>query len=222
MKKLKLFFSVLMLLLMSVGQIWGEKITLTATSLELTGSYTSGTEKTVGGVTFVFTDLMKNSSNIQAKASSGVLYNKTAIPGNITEIKVTHSGTARSTTVCYGTTAQPTTNSETFSGSKTISVSGSNTYFKITRGSNAAYWTSVEITYTPAGSNNPTVLFASFKKTFYHDFSRIIIKTKIKKFMDIINFIILIVGILQLLISLITLIIGFLQLLVAVLALFKK
>ena len=158
MKKLKLFFSVLMLLLMSVGQIWGEKITLTATSLELTGSYTSGTEKTVGGVTFVFTDLMINSSNIQAKASSGVLYNKTAIPGNITEIKVTHSGTARSTTVCYGTTAQPTTNSETFSGSKTISVSGSNTYFKITRGSNAAYWTSVEITYTPSGSNNPTAL----------------------------------------------------------------
>ena len=154
---LKLISVLVLILTIGVGQMWAEKITLTATSLELTGSYTTGTEKTVGGVTFVFTDLMKNNSNIQAKASSGVLYNKTAIPGNITEIKVTHSGTARSTTVCYGTTAQPTDNTETFSGSKTISVSGNNTYFKITRGSNAAYWTSVEITYTPSGGSTPTL-----------------------------------------------------------------
>ncbi len=141
---------ILLLVCIGVGNVWGGKITLTQSSLGLTGSYTSGTEKTVDGVTFVYTDLMKNSDNIQAKASTGVIYNKTAMPGNITEIKVTHSGTARSTTVYYGTTAQPTTNSNTFSGSKTISVSGSNKYFKITRGSNAAYWTSIEITYADA------------------------------------------------------------------------
>jgi len=157
-----------MLFTIGIGNVWGGKITLTQSSLGLTESYTSGTEKTVDGVTFVYTNLMKNGDNIQAKASTGVIYNKTAMPGNITEIKVTHSGTERSTTVYYGTTAQPTTNSNTFSGSQTISVSGSNKYFEITRGINAAYWTSIEITYadmTPATvtlmDNSKTITEAS-------------------------------------------------------------
>lgn len=145
-----------MLLTLSVSAAWGatETITLTQSALELTGSYTTETEKTIDGVTFVYTDLMKNNDNIQAKASSGIIYNKTAIPGNITKITVTHSGTARSTTVCYGTSAQPTENSTQFSGSKEITVSGSNSFFKITRGSNAAYWTEIVITYETSNSSD--------------------------------------------------------------------
>ena len=142
--------SVVCMLFVGVGNTWGGKITLTQSALKLSGSYSSSATVTIDGVTFAHTDLMKNNDNIQAKASTGVLYNSTAMPGNITEIKVTHSGTARSTTVYYGTSSQPTTNETTFSGSKTISVSGSNKYFKITRGSNAAYWTSIEITYADA------------------------------------------------------------------------
>ena len=145
-----------MFLTLTVSAAWGatETITLTQSALELTGSYTTETEKTIDGVTFVYTDLMKNNDNIQAKASSGIIYNKTAIPGNITKITVTHSGTARSTTVCYGTSAQPTENSTQFSGSKEITVSGSNSFFKITRGSNAAYWTEIVITYETSNSSD--------------------------------------------------------------------
>ena len=151
---------VMFVALTASAEVWGAEktITLTQSALGLTGSYTTDTEKTIGEVTFVYTDLMKNNDNIQAKASSGIIYNKTAIPGNITKITVTHSGTARSTTVCYGTSAQPTENSTQFSGSKEITVSGSNSFFKITRGSNAAYWTQIVITYetSDSGIDNPS------------------------------------------------------------------
>ena len=151
----------LCMLTVGVGQMWGatSTITLTQSNLELTGSYSSGATATVGGVTFTHTDLMKNSDNIQVKASTGVLYNSTAMPGKITNITITHTGTARSTKVYYGTTAQPTTNENSFSGSCNIDVSGNNTYFKITRGSNAAYWSSVEITYETAPASACTVTF---------------------------------------------------------------
>lgn len=150
-----------MLFTIGSGNVWGatSTITLTQSNLGLTGSYSSGATATVGGVTFTHTDLMKNSDNIQVKASTGVLYNSTAMPGKITNITITHTGTARSTKVYYGTTAQPTTNENSFSGSCNIDVSGNNTYFKITRGSNAAYWSSVEITYETAPASACTVTF---------------------------------------------------------------
>lgn len=151
----------LCMLTIGVGNVWGatSTITLTQSNLELTGLYSSEATATVGGVTFTHTDLMKNSDDIQVRANSGVLYNSTAMPGKITNITITHTGTARSTTVYYGTSAQPSTNSNTFSGSCDIDVSGNNTYFKITRGSNAAYWSSVEITYETAPASACTVTF---------------------------------------------------------------
>ena len=76
-----------------------------------------------------------------------------------TVISITHDGTARATTVYYGTTAQPTTNENSFSGSCNIDVSGSNKYFKITRGSNAAYWTQIVITYETTPASAYTVTF---------------------------------------------------------------
>ena len=150
-----------MLFTIGSGNVWGatSTITLTQSNLGLTGSYSSGATATVGGVTFKHTDLMKNSDNIQVKASSGVLYNSTAMPGKITNITITHTGTGRATKVYYGTSAQPTTNENSFSGSCNIDVSGNNTYFKITRGSNAAYWSSVEITYETAPASACTVTF---------------------------------------------------------------
>ncbi len=150
-----------MLFSIGSGNVWGatSTITLTQSNLGLTGSYSSNATATVGGVTFTHTDLMKNSDNIQVKASTGVLYNSTAMPGKITNITITHTGTARETTVYYGTTAQPSTNSNNFSGSCNIDVSGNNTYFKITRGSNAAYWSSIEITYETAPASACTVTF---------------------------------------------------------------
>ena len=153
------YLALLMFLTLLSTNVWGETITITQTALGLSGSYTS-TSKAVSGVTFKWTDLMKNSTNIQAKASTGAIWNTTAIPGKITSIAVTHSGTARSSTIYFGTSAKAETNSTTFSGTKTINApSGSFSYFYIKRGSNAAYWTQIVITYEAAASctTSPTV-----------------------------------------------------------------
>lgn len=140
----------IMSLLLAVGaSAWGdETVTLTQSNLGLTGSYTSNTEKTIDGITYVYTDLMKNTDNIQAKASSGVIYNKTAYSGNIKSVKVTHSGTARSTTIHGSSDGENWTQVATGSGTITADFTNKGyKYFKITRGSNAAYWTKIEVSY---------------------------------------------------------------------------
>lgn len=137
--------------LLTAATAWGETytVTLTQSSLGLTGSYTSNTEKTIDGITFVYTDLMKSSDNIQAKASTGVIYNKTAFRGDITSVVITHSGTARATTILGSSDGTNWAQVATGSGSITGDFSGKGyKFFKITRGSNAAYWTKIEITYT--------------------------------------------------------------------------
>ena len=73
--------------------------TLTQSNLDLTGSYSSNAAKTIDGITYVHTDLMKNNDNIQAKATTGTIKNTTAYPGNIISVAITHSGTARATTI---------------------------------------------------------------------------------------------------------------------------
>ena len=136
-------------------------ITLTATNLKLTGSYSSSAEVTVGGVTFVHTDLMKNNSNIQVKASTGVIYNKTAFPEDIQSVAITHSGTARATTISGSSDGKTWTTVKSGNGSITGDFSGNSyKYFKITRGANAAYWTQVVITYkeTPTGTGDATTV----------------------------------------------------------------
>ena len=128
--------------------------TLTATNLELTGSYTTNTEKIIDGITYVYTDLMKNSDNIQAKASSGTIKNATAYPGDIISVVITHSGTARATTINGSADGTNWTQVETGSGSINADFSGRGyKYFQITRGSNAAYWEKIEVTYSTESSS---------------------------------------------------------------------
>jgi hypothetical protein len=165
MKKL-LFKSLFLLCALVVGSTSGwaadQILTLTQSALGLTGGYTTNTEKTVGGITFVYTDLMKNNDDIQAKASSGVIYNKTAFPTNIKSVAITHNQTARSTTIWGSSNGTDWTQIQTGSGSITGDFSSNNyKYFKITRGSNAAYWEKIEITYA-AGSSTPTCATPTF------------------------------------------------------------
>ncbi len=132
-----------------------ETATLTATNLELTGSYTTNTEKTIDGITYVYTDLMKNNNNIQAKANSGTIKNSTAYPGDIISVAITHSGTARTTTINGSADGTNWTQIATGSGSITADFSGLGyKYFQITRGANAAYWTQVEIIYSTDGGSS--------------------------------------------------------------------
>ena len=166
---------VLCLLALGVNGVWAQSITLTASNLELTGSYTSNTTKTISGVTFTYTDLMKSSSNIQAKASTGVIYNSTAFPGNIESVAITHSGTARPTTIHGSTDGVNWTSLKTGSGSITASSEFTNKgykYFKITRGSNAAYWTEVVITYSTLSNPNFSFSPNSYNATYGSSFTK--------------------------------------------------
>lgn len=130
------------------------KATLTATNLELTGSSYQSDTKTINGITYSFADLMPSSENIQAKASSGTIKNTTAYPGDITSVVITHSGTARATTINGSADGTNWTQVATGSGSITADFSGKGyKYFQITRGSNAAYWTKIEITYSTSSSS---------------------------------------------------------------------
>lgn len=150
MKKISNLRWLIMSLLLAIGasNAWGDSVEITQSALGLTGSYTSNTEKTINGITYVYTDLMKNNTDIQAKASTGVIYNKTAYPGDITSVSITHSGTARATTIHGSSDGTNWTQVATGNGSITADFSSKGyKYFKITRGSNAAYWTKIVVEY---------------------------------------------------------------------------
>ena len=145
----------------------GNTATLTASNLELTGSYTSNTTKTIDGITYVYTDLMKNNSNIQAKASSGTIKNTTAYPGDITSVAITHYGTARATTINGSADGTNWTQVGTGNGSLTADFSGKGyKYFQITRGSNAAYWEKIEITYSTSATTTPSITASDVDITY--------------------------------------------------------
>lgn len=160
MKKLHLLKTVLLLCALIVGSnsLWAdETITLTATNLNLStsGSYPTGEEtETVDGISYKYTDLMRNNATdkyIQAKANTGCIYNSTAFSQNIKSVAINHSGTARATTIWGSSDGTNWTQVATGSGSVSGDFSkNSYTYFKITRGSNAAYWTQIVITLADA------------------------------------------------------------------------
>ena len=133
--------------------------TLTQSNLELSGSYTSGTTKTIDGITYVFTDLMKNNENIQAKASTGTIKNTTPYHGDIISVDITHFGTARETTINGSADGSHWTQVATGTGSVSANFEGKGyRYFQITRGANAAYWTKVEITYSSSTEATPSII----------------------------------------------------------------
>ena len=141
---------------------WEEKheqtVTLTQSVLGLTGSYTTNTEKTIEGITYVYSNLMKSNDNIQAKASTGTIKNSTAYSGDIISVVITHSGTARATTINGSANGTDWTQVATGSGSINADFTGKGyKYFQITRGDNAAYWTKVEITWSTAPSTDPSI-----------------------------------------------------------------
>lgn len=152
-KTLRMKFMLLLFALVVGSSAWAdETLTLTATNLKLGSSYPSGEQtQTVGSITFKYTDLMQNNSTdkyIQAKASTGCIYNSTPFLSKIKSVAITHSGTARQTTILGSADGVNWTSINSGSGSITGDfTSGSYYYFKITRGSNAAYWTQVVVTY---------------------------------------------------------------------------
>ena len=155
----------LSLCLMIVGCLWGssawaETITLsqsTIGSLLGSGGYMD-TDFSYSGITWGRKRVYKNSGGIQIeKGTTKALWNKTAIPGAITQIVVKQN--TNSSTLTVGSTAKPTTNRNSTAGNSTATytfkASDKYQYFQIAAtSSNYSVVTSIEITYEPLAAIN--------------------------------------------------------------------
>ena len=153
MKYLKLkFLLIFAALAMAIPPAWAETVTLTLDDFpNLSNSYSSGTI-TKDGITFNYENFLKSGTSIQVKADFGTLSNETAFSGDITSVAITHSGTGRATTINGSSDGTNWTKVTSGNGSITGDFTGKGyKYFQITRGSNAAYWTKIEITYETGG-----------------------------------------------------------------------
>jgi hypothetical protein len=156
-----------LLLLMSGGNAFGQgtiTITQSSSGIAATG-YDSGAERTwtQSGVSFGAKAVFKESgqARLQMQASNGVFYNTTALPGKILSVTINQTN-GNTSTFSGGNTSRlvnATTGSYTVTGGTTVGSASSTgwtssdftgtdyTFFAIKRGSGAAYWTSVVITY---------------------------------------------------------------------------
>ena len=147
--------TLLTLLALFFSTAWAESVSLTYKTLGLTESLTSNTEHTIDGITFVSTGLKKYTTTIYAKGTTGTVYNSTAFSGYITNVAITHSGTARATTIWGSYDGNVWNEVASGSGSFEADFSGKEyKHFKITRGASTAYWTKVVVTYTTGGGGD--------------------------------------------------------------------
>lgn len=153
----------LSLCLMIVGCLWGssawaETITLSQSTIgSLLGTGYASTDFIYSDITWGRNRVYKNSGGIQIESGiTKALWNKTAIPGAITKIKVTQK--TNSSTLTVGTTTRPTTNSkstaESSTATYTFNASEKFQYFKIAATKNYSVVTSIEITYEPLAAIN--------------------------------------------------------------------
>ena len=144
-----------------------DSIVINTNNSGVSGSY-QDKEFDVSGVTFKFTQWMKN-TNIQAKKSTvNSVYNIDAIPGTITSIVVVQTGTARAITIYGGTTEKPTTQitSPSTALTMTFDFSGKDySFFSLTTPGNACYFESITINYTASGGGE-TPTFATLPFTY--------------------------------------------------------
>lgn len=122
----------------------------------LTGGYAQNDAGiTVSGFDFAVKDVYQNSSTIQAKASSGYIYNKSVF-GEIAKIEITKNGQGNNNfTVYEGTEEHPQTNSVTgeIDGTMTTyTFSSGMTYFTLKNGSTYSTVNPIKIYYNPITS----------------------------------------------------------------------
>jgi hypothetical protein len=147
-KKNKFILPFCLLLLLGVGNVWGQTTTITITNATIGGSsvlgsnnYNLGAERTwtQSSVNFGGKAITCNVSNtpsgaaacqyIQAQASNGVIYNTSALPGRIVSIKFT--GTANVASSCFGGTSRlvNTTSANYTVGGTQIGIAQTNTTY---------------------------------------------------------------------------------------------
>lgn len=159
------------LMMTQPGKVWGQDPTTTLTASNLgvvSGTSYNNSEKTptVDGIDYYLNYICSpatgtNAGNMQVQANNGIIYNTSPFDGNIKSVAITHNGTARSTTIWGSTNGTDWVSITSGNGSLNADFitnqAQSYYYFKITRGSNAAYWSQIVITYA---SSAPTQLSA--------------------------------------------------------------
>jgi hypothetical protein len=137
-----------LVLVLGVGNVWGQTTTITITNATIggssvlaTSSYNSGAERTwtQSSINFGGKAITCNSSNtptgatacqyIQAQAANGVIYNTSALPGRIVSVKFT--GTASVASSCFGGTSRlvNTTSADYNVGGTQIGTAQTNTTY---------------------------------------------------------------------------------------------
>jgi hypothetical protein len=137
-----------LVLVLGVGNVWGQTTTITITNATIggssvlaTGTYNSGAERTwtQSSINFGGKAITCNNSNtptgatacqyIQAQAANGVIYNTSALPGRIVSVKFT--GTASVASSCFGGTSRlvNTTSADYNVGGTQIGTAQTNTTY---------------------------------------------------------------------------------------------
>ena len=169
------------------GNSVSESITIVPNTFSDKGSnsYGSGTERTgtIGNISLGGHYITGNVSNtpsgatagtyLQCKASDATIYNKTELPGKITQVVVNQNDAKAFSLYCGSEQLMASDNTlagQTPSGTKisdvnaatkmTWNVSGDYTFFALKKGNNASYVTSIVVTYTTSGGTITT--------TYYH------------------------------------------------------
>jgi len=151
-----------------------KEIIITAAKMGYTGTQYFNETATIDGVVFSSENvsLKDKSTEMQFKASDGKLGNTSAIPGTLTKVSFSQTGTARAFTLSGGTSAS----SLTSEGSQTATnlswdLTGKNyTFFSITRGANAAYVPQIVVEYEPTPTKellSISVITAPTKTNYY-------------------------------------------------------
>lgn len=177
-QKLSVFGKTSLMFFMTLFSIWswGQTITINLTSAGGStnlgsNNYNSGAERTwtQDNVSFggkaITAATAPNAGAIQAQASNGVIYNTIALPGKIKTIQVNqnastaftlYGGTTRlvnSATANYTVTGGTSAGSVTGTTWTSADLSANNyTFFALKKGTNAAYITSIVITYEVASA----------------------------------------------------------------------
>ena len=172
------FKTMLLAVILLTGSVnaFGATITITQSTSGITSnSYDSGAERvwTQSTVGFGSKAVLKQTTPaaLQLQSGNGVVYNTTEMPGNITSIKVTQTGTARAcaisgytarlvnaTTADYTVNTSSTSMGSTSGSPSTITFTGSFKYFAIKVPSSATYISEIVITYDePTSSCTPLV-----------------------------------------------------------------
>ena len=138
-----------------VAPFTGEILEITKDNFA-SGSYAANDDGiTVEGFDFAVKDMYKNSNIIQAKASSGYIYNESVF-GEIVKIEITKSGASNNNfTVYEGTSENPLTNSvsgEVEGTTTTYEFSEDQTYFTLKNGSTYSTVNPIKIYYYPVES----------------------------------------------------------------------